>query len=451
MEKRVKEIIVFLFLIIGLLILVNKASLQYTGMSIYEGEITGNMEIFFECWENNSDGTYNAYFGYNNENNETNIPVGHDNRINKLPNNSSCQKTGNYVDCNQPTNFLMGRHEKVSSFTWDGKSGIVWHLKYIDIVKNTLTPRTVSISTENSSKECEMPCEPEWECGNWSECVNETSQRICIDINNCEQNKIEQKNCTTEIPENVTYSRMIEFEYDNITKIIKINLLTSENISDANFILIPNSSENMNSIEIIPEYDINDVLLKANITFYYNKSLINELNINESTLKLKNNINNTWELLNYTININDSYVFTEINHMSEYGLFFEKNNIENSTESNETTSPSPSPSGGSGSSGGSSGESSESSLNEEISTETSEERVLENEKDSKRKLEKKSPLCNDGIKNGDEEGVDCGGLCEPCNKSLLEKLNTLGWLNYILFVLLLASLTTLLRNEIIRK
>src|SRR5690606_26707099 len=24
------------------------------------------------------------------------------------------------------------------------------------------------------------------------------------------------------------------------------------------------------------------------------------------------------------------------------------------------------------------------------------------------------PTCSDGIKNGDETGVDCGGSCEPC-------------------------------------
>jgi hypothetical protein len=24
------------------------------------------------------------------------------------------------------------------------------------------------------------------------------------------------------------------------------------------------------------------------------------------------------------------------------------------------------------------------------------------------------PTCNDGIQNGDETGVDCGGSCDPC-------------------------------------
>lgn len=35
-------------------------------------------------------------------------------------------------------------------------------------------------------------------------------------------------------------------------------------------------------------------------------------------------------------------------------------------------------------------------------------------KKSKKKNKNKSPTCSDGVKNGSETGVDCGGSCQPC-------------------------------------
>ena len=32
-------------------------------------------------------------------------------------------------------------------------------------------------------------------------------------------------------------------------------------------------------------------------------------------------------------------------------------------------------------------------------------------------------ICNDGIKNQNEEMIDCGGICEPCAKSDKSKVN----------------------------
>ena len=30
-----------------------------------------------------------------------------------------------------------------------------------------------------------------------------------------------------------------------------------------------------------------------------------------------------------------------------------------------------------------------------------------------------SVTCNDGIENGDETGVDCGGSCDPCGRFII--------------------------------
>ncbi|RME30846.1 hypothetical protein D6789_04455 [Candidatus Woesearchaeota archaeon] len=59
------------------------------------------------------------------------------------------------------------------------------------------------------------------------------------------------------------------------------------------------------------------------------------------------------------------------------------------------------------------------------------------------------PTCNDGIKNGDEEGVDCGGSCAPCssiqkpkpvNEKKLPLLLLLGLLGTFLILIMLAFL-----------
>lgn len=51
---------------------------------------------------------------------------------------------------------------------------------------------------------CEMPiqenqnssCIPRWNCTKWGICKNKIKTKICNDLNNCQENKIESKNCT---------------------------------------------------------------------------------------------------------------------------------------------------------------------------------------------------------------------------------------------------------------
>lgn len=76
-----------------------------------------SVEPVVECIRDNGDGSYTAYFGYNNNNNESVfIPVSSHNKISPSP-----------WDRGQPGVFLVGRVENV--FTVDFNSGnIIWHL-----------------------------------------------------------------------------------------------------------------------------------------------------------------------------------------------------------------------------------------------------------------------------------------------------------------------------------
>lgn len=42
---------------------------------------------------------------------------------------------------------------------------------------------------------CVVVCTPNWECGAWGDCVESRETRICSDLNGCEANKVEWRDC----------------------------------------------------------------------------------------------------------------------------------------------------------------------------------------------------------------------------------------------------------------
>ena len=62
-----------------------------------------------------------------------------------------------------------------------------------------------------------------------------------------------------------------------------------------------------------------------------------------------------------------------------------------------------------------------------------------------------SVSCSDGIKNGDEEGVDCGGPCSPCKKNDRRMLYLVVGLVLLMFLLLFGILLVVLAYTVIRK
>lgn len=62
---------------------------------------------------------------------------------------------------------------------------------------DTCCPGACNYTNDN---DCMKPaCNESWECGNWSECINETQNKTCIDINSCNMTKrIEVQACEEE-------------------------------------------------------------------------------------------------------------------------------------------------------------------------------------------------------------------------------------------------------------
>jgi hypothetical protein len=82
------------------------------------------------CVTNNGNGTYTAYFGYNNKNSvSVFIPIYAQNKISPDP-----------WDRGQPGVFKVGVQERVFSVTWTS-GNIIWHLNNkIAIAKRTSPP-----------------------------------------------------------------------------------------------------------------------------------------------------------------------------------------------------------------------------------------------------------------------------------------------------------------------
>jgi len=58
----------------------------------------------------------------------------------------------------------------------------------------------------NLIQECIISCIPNWTCTDWRNCINENQSRNCTDLNSCEIDKIEVQNCTIQEILNETYS-----------------------------------------------------------------------------------------------------------------------------------------------------------------------------------------------------------------------------------------------------
>jgi hypothetical protein len=63
-------------------------------------------------------------------------------------------------------------------------------------------PTTTVITTNTVQKE--SSCTPNWECGEWTECVNEMQERVCTDVNQCDLSEgmpVTSQSCVVEVVE----------------------------------------------------------------------------------------------------------------------------------------------------------------------------------------------------------------------------------------------------------
>lgn len=256
-----------------------------------------------------------------------------------------------------------------------------------------------------------------------------------------------EKNTTTEIRETITYPSKGYIETRNITinDLNDFNYFFANYNRDINFYFLENETwkeitngnitilENT-KLKVVFISDTNETPILYNFTLLYN------LNCYENWTCSK------WSECtngNETRMCNDNNLCgTKINkpELTEYCNISTGNETNTTLPENQTNVTTPAVSSG-GSFGGGGG-----SRITPVETRTLEQPVQKeivtenNNVQNKRILENKIDLCNNGIKDPGEKGIDCGGLCKKCNSIIA----ILPYTNYLLFIILVMVIVTLL-------
>ncbi len=82
---------------------------------------------------------------------------------------------------------------------------------------STSSSSTSSSTSTTSADLTAQVCSPDWQCGDWSECVNGVQERTCSDIENCGfEDKTEKQKCTVEPEEEAEVEFTIELKEFNL-------------------------------------------------------------------------------------------------------------------------------------------------------------------------------------------------------------------------------------------
>jgi len=197
----------------------------------------------------------------------------------------------------------------------------------------------------NNTRECDY-CVPEWQCNGYGACL-QNNTKTCLDLvdsNNCynitgiESDLAGYENYTISCVYNNTAPLLINTSL-NLTKTV-INNTDSETIIEIN------SVEAINDTISVVEYSANPVnvtvekksagkyveiveentssnLSSVIIKVYYNETEINNLNIDENSLKLYyfNESSLEWQELESFVDSDENYVYVNLTHLSLFGIY----------------------------------------------------------------------------------------------------------------------------------
>lgn len=274
-------------------------------------------------------------------------------------------------------------------------------------------------------------CEESWSCTEWSECSQDTklTTRNCNDINSCgtiANKPLESLGCFPDYYE-INNSQLISVEANKITKInntnIILDILTNENISDANIsvLLYENHGSNLPSkslkfVDINANPNLIQSLNSTSIKIYYTDREISSLNLKEDSLKIYyyNETSLIWEALDSTVNSEENYIEVNLTHFSTYGIFGEE------TSTNADNAP-PISSGG-GSSGGSSSRTTQTQLKQDI--EKQQEVIAENKNEQTIPIKPEEPKENIIEEKKQENNIITGEVIKEAERNDLRMVIT---------------------------
>ena len=220
----------------------------------------------------------------------------------------------------------------------------------------------------NNTYECDY-CLPSWSCVSYGEC-QQNNTRICTDLtdnNSCYNITGILSDLDYSNYENYTISCVYNSTTALITKTV-INKTESRTIIEINSVGAINDtislieySENPVNVTIekkpagkyveIVEDNISSNLSSVIIKIYYNETEVNDLNIDESSLKLYyfNESSLKWQELGSLVDTDENYVYVNISHLSLFGIYGDE--IQNQStiveeDADDESAPSAAESGG---------------------------------------------------------------------------------------------------------
>ncbi len=173
-------------------------------------------------------------------------------------------------------------------------------------------------------------CSEDWNCSEWSGCYeNGTRTRICGDLNECgsiENKSVEIENCTY-FPcyYEVNESEIISLKV-NETTIVNMSDIILDLVSEEDLVGVSvNIDKNLSNLSSISgkglvkgvNISVGSSIKEGVIKIYYDDIG----NLDEDSLKIYYYNNGSWEELNSSVNKDEKYVYSLVEHFSIYGVF----------------------------------------------------------------------------------------------------------------------------------
>ncbi|MFA5175854.1 MAG: DUF4114 domain-containing protein [Candidatus Nanoarchaeia archaeon] len=227
--------------------------------------------------------------------------------------------------------------------------------------------------------------------------IGDDCEPTCIDgIQNGDETGID---CGGSCPK-CNYKRILTLD-NELTNAI-LTLYTFENITNITFNKSYVLSNQGSLIEFNPELDINNVFVNGLFEIYYNQSKLIELDINESSLKLL--YNTTLMSEDYYLDLEANYLNLSLyNFVNVFSLIGDKN-------AHEVVS--------SGGGGGGSGGNREGQTIVAPATPVVQRNLEAPEAPKNVRALESINHCENGVKDANEIGIDCGSSCPKCSTGI---------------------------------
>ncbi len=130
---------------------------------------------------------------------------------------TSSSSTSTVVTSSSTTTSIGNGTSSTTTSIGNGTSSTSTSSSSTTAASSSTTSSSSSSTSTTSADLAQAICAPDWQCGDWSECVNGVQERTCQDIENCGfEDKTEKQKCTAEPEEEAEVEFTIELKEFNL-------------------------------------------------------------------------------------------------------------------------------------------------------------------------------------------------------------------------------------------